>query len=276
MTNTEVNAQFNTLNGLFQGPAKVFDLTRWNLLLPVDNTNGLNTNNLALEINTGWLNSGFTYLDPANWTQKYFYLSSDSKMVFEAPWNGARSSGGTGARSELRGTKADGTDDNWLPLGTNTLEATCAVISAGTNNDRKVIIGQIHSETASDPPVVISYSYPSNKNVTATYKSSPSGSVDNNLLLATNVNVLDEIHYKVQLSDDGTNLSLHVEASVKGVPQTATNQQTRFLATSPSDAWHTNTFYFKAGCYYPTNGFGSPIAGTAKVTFSSLTATRQP
>jgi hypothetical protein len=77
-------------------------------------------------------------------------------MVFEAPWNGARSTNGSGARSELRETKADGSRHNWLPLGTNTLEATCAVHSAGTNNDRKVIIGQIHSETAADPPVVIS------------------------------------------------------------------------------------------------------------------------
>ena len=81
---------WNTLNAMFQGPSKVFDLTRWNILLPVDNTNGLNTNNLALEINTGWLNSGFKYVDPADWTQKYFYLSTTNTMVFEAPWNGAR------------------------------------------------------------------------------------------------------------------------------------------------------------------------------------------
>src|SRR6267143_1568314 len=72
LTNTEVNAQFNALNGLFQGPSKVFDLTRWSLLLPVDKNNGLKTNNLALEISTGWLNSGFKYIDPTDWKQKYF------------------------------------------------------------------------------------------------------------------------------------------------------------------------------------------------------------
>ena len=71
LTNTEVNAQFDTLNVLFQGPAKAFDLSRWNLLLPVNKTNQLNPNHKALEIRTGWLNSGFRYVDPTNWTQKY-------------------------------------------------------------------------------------------------------------------------------------------------------------------------------------------------------------
>jgi hypothetical protein len=270
---TEVKAQFDTLKPLFQGPAKVFDLSRWNILLPVDKTNQLGPTNAALEISARWLSSGFKYVDPADWTQKYFYLSTNNTIVFEAPWNGARSSGGSGARSELRETKADGSKNNWAPLGTNSLEATCTVHSAGTNNDRKVIIGQAHSETASDPPVVISYNFPSAKNVTATYKTSPTGGTDLNLLLATNVNLLDQIRYQLRLTGDGTNLSLHVEASVNGVFQTATNQQDRPLATSSSDAWHANTFYFKAGCYFPTNGSGSPIAGNAKVTFSSLTAT---
>lgn len=149
--------------------------------------------------------------------------------------------------------------------------------SAGTNNDRKVIIGQAHSETASDPPVVISYNFPAPNHVgkvTATYKSTPSGGADVNLLLATNVNVFDQIHYQVRLNDDGTNVNLHVEASINGVLQTATDQQDKTL--TPYSSWHTNTFYFKAGCYYPTNGSGSPIAGSAKTTFTSLKATHQP
>ena len=51
---------------------------------------------------------------------KHFYLSSNNTMVFEAPWNGVHSSGGSGPRSELRGTLADGNEDNWLPVGTDT------------------------------------------------------------------------------------------------------------------------------------------------------------
>ena len=274
LTGPEVNAQFNTLTAVLQGPSKVFDLTRWNILLPVDQTNGLNANNLALEISTGWLNSGFRYVDPADWTQKYFYRSGDDKMVFEAPWNGARSSGGSGARSELRETKADGSKNNWLPLGTNTLDATCIVHSAGTNGTNKVIIGQIHSDTADDPPVVISYNFPSNKYVTATYKLSPKSSLDRNFTLATNVNLFDQIRYQMQLSGDGTNIILHGEAAINNVLQTPTLDIP--LALSSTNAWHTNTFYFKAGCYYPTNASWSAAAGTAKVTFSNLTITHKP
>ena len=165
LTETEVNAQFNTFTPLFHGPSKVFDLSRWNILLPVNKTNQLNTNHLALEIHTGWLNSGFRYVDPTNWTQKYFYLSGDNKMVFEVPWNGARSSANAGPRSELRETTPDGNRYNWQPLGTNTLDATCVVESAGTNNSRKLIIGQIHGENASDPPVAINYNFPALKSL---------------------------------------------------------------------------------------------------------------
>ena len=266
LTEAQVNAQFNTLNAAFQGPAKVFDLTRWNILLPVDQTNGLNANNLALEIDTGWLNSGFKYLNPTNWTQQYFYLSNGNQMVFEAPWNGARSSGGTGARSELRETFVDGSKHNWLLLGTNTLEVTCAVHSAGTNNNQKVIIGQIHSETASNPPVVLSYNFPSNKNVAVTVQFHPDGSGtprDTNFTLATAVNLGDLINYKLKLERVGGSITL--SATVNG---TSTN--VNMTATPYDPNWTNQAFYFKAGSYFPNS-----TNGTAKVVFSSLSATHQ-
>jgi len=270
LTNTEVNAQFNALNGLFQGPSKVFDLTRWSLLLPVDKNNGLKTNNLALEISTGWLNSGFKYIDPTDWKQKYFYLSNGNQMVFEAPWNGARSSTNdtnAGPRSELRGTLADGNEDNWTLAGTNTLEATCAVQSAGTNGTNKVIIGQIHGKSTNVATFTVNYNFPSNKNVSITYKLLPSvSSGDTNLVLATNVNLLDQIHYKLQVIDDGTTVRVSGMAQINNGAQSSTN-----ATLTSSAAWHTNTFYFKAGCYYPN----SPKSGTATVTFSSLSATNQ-
>ena len=270
LAEAEVNAQFNSLKGLFQGPSKVFDLTRWNLLLPVNKTIQLNTNHLALEIDTGWLNSGFRYIDPANWTQKYFYLSTTNTMVFEAPWNGARSTAGSGARSELRGTLADGSEDNWTLAGTNTLEATCTVHVAGINDTNKLIIGQIYSKSAGSPSFAINYNFPSNKNVSVTYKLNPTNSLDNNLILATNVNLLDLIYYKVQLIDDGTNVSLHGEVRTNGVPYPPPLNVP--LTTNPTNAWHSATFYFKAGCYYPNY----PTNGTAKVTFSSLDARHGP
>ena len=268
LTSSEVSTQFNAFVPLLQGPAKAFNLSRWNILLPVDGTNGLNPNNAAQEISTGWLNSGFKYLDPADWTQKYFYLSNGTNMVFEAPWNGAKTSTSSGARSELRGTLTDGSEDNWTPSATNTLEATCAVHVAGTNGTNKVIIGQIYCKSASNPTFTISYNFPSNKNVAVSYKLTPTSSTDQNLVLATNVNLFDVIHYKVQLFDDGTNVSLHGEAFTNGVAFPPPTDK----PLNPYASWHTNTFYFKAGCYYPNN----PVSGSAKVTFFNLDAKHGP
>ena len=293
LTEAEVNAQFNTLYPLFQGPAKVFDLTRWNLLLPVDKLNQLNTNNLALEIDTGWLNSGFKYLNPTNWTQQYFYLSNGNQMVFEAPWNGARSSTNGGPRSELRETETDGAEYNWKPYdpatgtATNThiLQASCAV-DAATNS--KVIIGQIHAETPNSPspipkdgvPAITLY-FDSRDNPPAiklavywnpSNTNGPNGKTENTYTLVSGVSVNDRIDYQLKL--DATSAG-----AVTNYATVAVNGGTPVIQPVPMTAggfsgWGaTNvTLYFKAGCYYPV----APAASTAKVTFSSLTATHQP
>lgn len=85
------------------------------------------------------------------------------------------------------------------------------------------------------------------------------------------MNINDLIHYKVRLTDDGTVVKIHAEAyDVNGISQTALNQRERSL--TPYNSWNAATFYFKAGCYYPN----IPTSGTAKVTFSSLSATHLP
>ena len=123
LNNSEVVTQFNTLTALFQGPAKVFNLTNWELTLPVDETNQLDNTHKPLDINAVWLNSGFQYVDPGTCTKKYFYRDGN-EMVFEAPWNGADQDTASPAtklgspRSELRETLANGDQDNWQPLGT--------------------------------------------------------------------------------------------------------------------------------------------------------------
>jgi hypothetical protein len=270
LTGTEVNAQVDTLKVLFQGPAKVFDLSRWNLLLPVDKLNQVNSNSTPLKIT--WMNSGFKYVDPTNWTQKYFYLGASNTMVFDAPWNGADTdTTGNSARSELRETLPNGADRNWLPLGTNILEATCAVNSAGTNNQAKVIIGQIHSDTASDPPVVISYNFPDPSRVgkvTVTVKDNPNGLTDRNFTLATNVSPNAPIDYKLELV--GTTNSVVLRAVVNGTPAEVTMYENGDPVRTNA-LWKSTPFYFKAGAYYPK----ATNSGTAKVTFSRLVITPQ-
>lgn len=112
---------------------------------------------------------------------------------------------------------------------------------------------------------------PAAKQVSLTYKLKPDGSgtpPDDNLILAENVNINDLIYYKVRLTDNGTTVKIHGEVSINGVPQTPPTDPTLL----PYFSWRDATFYFKAGCYYPNE----PVSGTAKVTFSSLTATHQP
>ena len=269
LSGPEVGSQFDTLTLLFLGPAKVFDLSRWNLLLPVDKLNQLNSNNTPLKIT--WLNSGFKYVDPTNWTQKYFYLGTSNTLVFDAPWNGADTeTTGNSARSELRETKPDGSDRNWLPLGTNILEATCMVNSAGTNSKSKVIIGQIHGDNLSDPPVAISYNFPDlnpGGKVTVTVKDNPNGTTDRNFTLATN-SLNTPINYKLELV--GTTNSVVLRAVVNGAPAEITLYENGDLIRTNA-LWKSTAFYFKAGAYYPK----ATNSGTAKVTFSRLKITPQ-
>jgi hypothetical protein len=294
LTEAEVNAQFNSLYPLFQGPAKAFDLTRWNLLLPVNSDGQLSGTN-PLQIATGWLNSGFKYVDPTNWTQKYFYLSNGNTMVFEAPWNGADTDTSSNSpRSELRETLANGSEFNWKPydpatgIATNThiLQASCKVLSG----DTKVIIGQIHAETPNTGtapkdgvPAITLYHEglgSSNKKIRLAVYYSPdssvtnAGSTDKTYDLVSGVNVGDRIDYQLTLvGTSGGALTNYATVSVNG-GTTFTNTVSMTSAPGFSGWANTNvTLYFKAGCYYPKAATNS---GTAKVTISSLTASHQP
>jgi hypothetical protein len=295
LTSSEVAAQFNAVSpssipaSFLSGTPPFF---YWNLLLPVTAAKVLDSSSTSpLEISTGWLNSGFKLVDPPGGpgcTPKYFYRDGDT-LVFEAPYNGAHNSG-TGPRCELRGTTAQGGDHDWTPWGTHTLTATCVVNEAGDDpdnttgtptNDRKVIIGQIHSKSVGKPPVVLSYNFPNPGDVTVTVRYHPNGSdgdpgtpgvqPDKNYTLLTGVNLGEgnEINYTLQLVNDGSSIVLHT--TVNEVEQPVP------LTTTPYDAdWANQTFYFKAGCYYPHGDSDPALAGTTKVTFSSLSVFNTP
>ena len=156
-----------------------------------------------------------------------------------------------------------------MPSGTHTLEATCVVNEAGTGNNQKVIIGQIHGKLPDKPTFTVNYNFPNPKQVSLTYQLKPDGTTgDANLILAENVNINDLLHYKVRLTDNGTAVKIHGEVSINEVPQAIPDD----VPLSPTATWQAATFYFKAGCYYPN----IPVSGTAKVTFSSLSATHAP
>ena len=237
LTGSEVNAQFDTLHVLFQGPSTTFDLSRWELTLPVDATNQLDNSHRSLDIGTAWLNSGFRYADPTNGTQKYFYLSNGSEIVFEAPWNGAdqdTNSPGTklgSPRSELRETKADGSEFNWKPYdpatgtatNTHTLQATCRLEHAPPT---KVIFGQIHADTpvpsgGAVPAVTLFHEgFGSSNRIRLTVYYSPTrvphaGNQDRTYDLVSGVNVGDRIDYELRMvGTSSSNVTLFATVSV--------------------------------------------------------------
>lgn len=298
LTGPEVNAQFDTLTVLFQGPSKVFDLTRWELTLPVDETNQLDNTHKPLDIGTAWLNSGFKYCDPADATQKYFYLSNGSQMVFEAPWNGADQDGNSPAtslgspRSELRETLANGSEFNWKPhdpasgfaINAHTLQATCRI----EHGPSKVIFGQIHTETPNPPssgvPAITLFhegSATTNKRIRMAVYYSPDGSVtdgggskDKIYDIVSGVNLGDRIDYQLNMiGTSNSAVSLTATVATNGTP--ILPQVVNMTSDPGYSGWGaTNvTLYFKAGCYFPKAATNS---GTAKVTFSSLNLFHQP
>ncbi len=279
LTGTEINAQFDKLTAIFQGPSLDFDLSRWKLMLPVDKSNQLEDEDPAtplsglipLQINTGWLSSGFNYVDPATSTKKYFYREG-STMVFEVPWNGAVDP--EWPRSELRGMKYDGTlhklvDDNWKPdNSTHTLAGTCRIMD---NAVGKIIIGQIHADSGlARPAITLHVDYtPISPNPSflevAVYDTPTSSLPGHHRLVPDLVNVALDTDIKYELTLVGTATSVTLQVKVWHNGETTP----RIVDVPMNAAWLGNDLYFKAGCYYNDTKPGV----NAKVAFSSLSAT---
>nr|WP_321225369.1 polysaccharide lyase family 7 protein [uncultured Psychroserpens sp.] len=150
-------------------PSQNFDLSTWNLSIPVDQGNGTATTITVSELNSAYENSN------------YFYTADDGGMVFKCPVNGATTSANTiytrvELREMLRGTNTSistqGVNGNNWVFGTapatdinaaagydGEMNATLAVnhvTTSGTNSHvGRVIIGQIHANN--DEPIRIYY-----------------------------------------------------------------------------------------------------------------------
>ena len=217
-------------------------------------------------------------------------------MVFEAPWNGADQDSTSPSpnlgspRSELRETLANGSEFNWKPYdpvtgtatNTHTLQATCRLESVPS----KVIFGQIHAETpvptgGAVPAVTLFHegSGTANKRIRLAVYYSPdrsvtnAGSQDQTYDIVSGVNLGDRIDYELKLSGT-SNSAVTLNATVAVNGGTNITQLVGMTSDPGYSGWgNTNvTLYFKAGCYYPKAATNS---GTAKVTFSSLSATHQ-
>lgn len=152
-----------------KAPSENFDLSTWNLSIPVDKGNGTSTTITVGQINSGYENN------------KYFYTASDGGMVFKCPVDGFKTSTNTSYtrvefREMLRGTNTSistqGVNKNNWVFGTaptsdknaaagydGEMNATLAVNHVTTTGSSshigRVVIGQIHAND--DEPIRIYY-----------------------------------------------------------------------------------------------------------------------
>ncbi|MBU2949163.1 polysaccharide lyase family 7 protein [Tamlana agarivorans] len=152
-----------------RAPSENFDLSTWNLSIPVNSGKGTALTKTVAEINAGYEHD------------EYFYTAADGGMVFKCPNDGFKTSVNTSytrveLREMLRGTntsiKTQGVNKNNWVFGTapeadkkaafgydGEMTATLAVnhvTTTGSNSHiGRVIVGQIHAND--DEPVRIYY-----------------------------------------------------------------------------------------------------------------------
>ncbi|WP_405606477.1 polysaccharide lyase family 7 protein [Polaribacter sp. Asnod1-A03] len=152
-----------------KAPSENFDLSTWNLSIPVDKGNGTATTITVSEINSAYENSN------------YFYTADDGGMVFKCPVDGFKTSANTSYtrvefREMLRGTdtsiSTQGVNKNNWVFGTapqteiaaaaaydGEMSATLSVNHVTSTGDSgqqgRVIVGQIHAND--DEPIRLYY-----------------------------------------------------------------------------------------------------------------------
>lgn len=243
-------------------PCENFDLTRWYLGLPVDESGQAGLDRPAAKINTPDLaNPAYYNQAPYRPTfHPYFFTGTDGSMVFVVPYNGAAGGVTHSPRCELRETYPDGKLFNWTPLsegGTHILDATCVVEVVGKG---KVGIGQIHAKIPDLPTILLRYD--NTKAVPGIYvsvKKRPTDPEAQDVLTFDGVPLGSPITYQLKMV--ATEKSLIFSCTVNGV-----TKQIDMYANTPD--WLKITHYFKAGNYYTIQEKGV----SARVSFLKLAA----
>lgn len=235
-------------------PSGNFNLTNWNITLPVDSSGGLT--GTAITVKTSTLASGYSYAP-------YFYTATDGAMTFEVPHNGATAGTSSHPRSELRECFPNGSLYNWVandPTGkVHTLVGTCVPDTASIGTGGYISIGQIHGKEPNIPAIILRY-YASGR-VAATVKRSPSDPVTQATYEFNSVGSNPIINYTLQIVGDATG---KVDAYL-----TVNGQTVHDPMSAHDPAWATTTFYFKAGLYNV-----APVTGkTARLAFYKLVPT---
>ncbi len=226
-------------------PSNNFDLTCWNLTLPIG------PEGKPTIISTSTLSAGYQ--------SKWFHTNShDGGMLFWCPVNGSHTKGSKNPRSELRETFSNGALRNWsMNDGPAQLSGELAVNQVPS--DGKVVIAQIHDVGdygIKDEPLVkltTAYSDDSrNGRVYAEVRKFPDKNEQTDYTIALNISLKEKFYYALKLADGI--LSVSVNGNTKTIPI--------------DSSWQKQKLYFKAGDY-PHDHEG-PSSEGAKVVYYVL------
>jgi alginate lyase len=211
-----------------EAPGKNFDLSYWNLQLPIGSEGD------PEQISSKDLMKGYS--------SKYFYTdSTDGSMTFYDPEDGVTTAHSDYPRSELCELDADGKVANWSPKsGNHEMSATVRA----TKIPSHVVVGQIHLGTgtpSSTKPLLELY-YASDGQISLGIEDSPAGGQSRYDI--AKIPVGTKWGYVIGLS--GSKITLKV------------NLLTRTF-TMPS-SFDKEGMYFKAGNYDQSSGSGSAAA----------------
>lgn len=254
-------------------PGANFNLSHWYLQLP--------TSGDVLTGTAGSVDSASGSQLAAGFTNAYFHTDTDGAMAFCVPDDGARTSGSSHPRSELREELIPGNAGvNWTLYGTHILTATCVVSNVPADTG-KVCIGQIHEPDAKPDGTA------SAGNEQMIMFDLPSQTIYANINLDGN---LSSSFSQTFISGPAVALGKPVNytmAVFNGVLQITVNNVTNswnlFSGTNYNghiaqnwDAASSNTVYFKAGDYNQTGDACGCSNDGARVAFYDLNRYHAP
>lgn len=238
----------------------------WKSTMPYDAAGG--TTGTAVEV---WPPALLT-LD-----NQYFDRQVNGSIIFEAPVDGARTSGSNYARCELREILPDGSNEyEWTPETGGRLECTCAVLELPTQTvgsaGERAIIGQIHGPN--DEPCRL-YFYRDGHLEFADDKAGAGTSGTETLFQLKNASG------QVSAIPLGDYFTYVIEMDRTGIRTTVLYNNVNYTAFSPlSNFWPGKLCYFKSGSYNAIGKVGTSAGqqgtGRARVQFQRIIRPKHP
>lgn len=249
-----------------------FDLSNWNLTLPVDDDyfaadggDGDYTDDVATTILRDDL-EGSEYGD------MFYYDALKQALIFRAEYNGATTSGAKGARSELREVDEDGNKAAWSVSDTyaHTLSATLFVSEIAVDSESnigRVVIGQIHGVDDELCRIYLTDEgtiYYANQH-TGTDGEERRFYFENADGESPNISLGETFSYIIQVTDGKLIVAVYADGETYEAVATDGVDPTEITS-----AWDDDAFYMKAGVYNQVSATSSTASGASEAGFYNI------